>query len=432
MISTGNLPKEPEPKSWADTIKDYEARTRGKGFPGKEWEVKRVSAVERKQKESEVNLVTMAYRDPAKEQIYENTRKVNMEATKEKAESAIKSKFNFVTHEGPPRKLPQSAPHENHRTRDFNFVTNLPLEAQSNASIYFNPEYNQKYAHRPKALLPESLSNKVSNAGGRDLNILNNRYLVHHSARVEEEQQQVKSRLKDKYWQTHNYHPILCQFYDPVKENDFQEKLKIVQSSAGVVQSSKLPARTLLSEGNTYNIISNEVSDPIKLGALLAEKDKALQRLMHTEIVDRIQELSDARDSREEARKLNRIRWDRRGDEERPYNPITFEPSLSGSLSSIPFMANDQDPKHSVAHVPDYVEPVTNMPYAPSMSRTLGRSTKLPAVPSIHQHGVGKRLVPSLPIGNGGLDDASIELYRNPAQGGGSVSVRTGGWNTQK
>ena len=56
----------------------------------------------------------------------------------------------------------------------------------------------------------------------RDFNILSNRYVEDHDAKVSLEREVQRRSAALKYWETHDYEPLLGKYVDPEKEAKFQ------------------------------------------------------------------------------------------------------------------------------------------------------------------------------------------------------------------
>ena len=55
----------------------------------------------------------------------------------------------------------------------------------------------------------------------KDYNIVSNKYLEHHDAKVKTDEEVQKSEAAQKYWKTHDFDPISCNYYDAEKEEKF-------------------------------------------------------------------------------------------------------------------------------------------------------------------------------------------------------------------
>ena len=48
----------------------------------------------------------------------------------------------------------------------------------------------------------------------KDYNIVSNKYLEHHDAKVKTDEEVQKAEAAQKYWKTHDFDPIQCLYYD--------------------------------------------------------------------------------------------------------------------------------------------------------------------------------------------------------------------------
>ena len=69
--------------------------------------------------------------------------------------------------------------------------------------------------------------------GLRDYNIITNRYLELHDAKVKTDQEIQKVEAAINYWKTHDFNPVTSSFYDPEKEQDFVEERVVKQKMHG-------------------------------------------------------------------------------------------------------------------------------------------------------------------------------------------------------
>ena len=127
---------------------------------------------------------------------------------------------------------------------DYNVVSNIPLS-------------KHHFAH-PKDR-PPSKGEKTSSLSvprKRDYDILSGRYLNRHNARKNKDVRAQKDRAAKLFWQTHDFNPVSCTFYDRDKEEAFVRVRQAFEDTHGEVQNVKLPPRIRLAEGNLYNIMT--------------------------------------------------------------------------------------------------------------------------------------------------------------------------------
>jgi hypothetical protein len=63
----------------------------------------------------------------------------------------------------------------------------------------------------------------MTTTGLRDYNIITNRYLELHDDKLKVDQEIQRAEAAQKYWQTHQFDPVNCEYYDPSQEQQFKE-----------------------------------------------------------------------------------------------------------------------------------------------------------------------------------------------------------------
>ena len=69
--------------------------------------------------------------------------------------------------------------------------------------------------------------------GLRDYNIITNRYLELHDAKVKTDQEIQKVEAAINYWKTHDFNPVTSSYYDPEKEDHFVQDREVKQKWHG-------------------------------------------------------------------------------------------------------------------------------------------------------------------------------------------------------
>jgi hypothetical protein len=88
------------------------------------------------------------------------------------------------------------------------------------------------------------------------VDIISNRYKERHEDKVRVNDETAKALAAKKYWQTHDFDPVACRFYDAAKEARFQAKKRELDGRHGAGWEMQLPPRARNSEGMTCDIIS--------------------------------------------------------------------------------------------------------------------------------------------------------------------------------
>ena len=108
----------------------------------------------------------------------------------------------------------------------------------------------------------------------RDYNIISNKYLEHHDQKLLADEQILKAEAAQRYWKTHNFDPVNCNFYNEEKEQEFVKKREEYAKIHGKDQVKKLPV-TVQNEGLMYNPINMKIEDEQRLYERdLREKNK--------------------------------------------------------------------------------------------------------------------------------------------------------------
>jgi hypothetical protein len=88
-------------------------------------------------------------------------------------------------------------------------------------------------------LQPKFPTKPVSNF--KNYNIVTNQYLEHHDSKLVADEQVLRAEAAKKYWKTHNFDVINCQYYDQAKEDEFLKKRQEQAKTHGQDQVKKLP-----------------------------------------------------------------------------------------------------------------------------------------------------------------------------------------------
>lgn len=108
----------------------------------------------------------------------------------------------------------------------------------------------------------------------REFDIVNNRFRNHHEARSKWEMDQARSHIVDRYWETHDFDPVTCTYYDKEKEVYYQRRIQEMLLTQGTNAINKLPPTLAASESLMYDICTGVVKDPHRLQQKI-EADRA-------------------------------------------------------------------------------------------------------------------------------------------------------------
>lgn len=98
----------------------------------------------------------------------------------------------------------------------------------------------------------------------RDYNIVSNKYLEHHDQKLVADEQIHKAEAALRYWKTHDFDPVNCNYYDADKEKAFLAQREEEAKIHGRDQVKKLPV-TVQNEGLMYNPINMKIEDEQRL-----------------------------------------------------------------------------------------------------------------------------------------------------------------------
>jgi len=110
----------------------------------------------------------------------------------------------------------------------------------------------------------------------REFDILTNMYRDHHGARSQWEAEQARCSVVDKYWETHDFDPLTCSYYDGEKEDFYQKRLKEMLLTQGTNAINKLPPTLAASESLMYDICTGVVKDPVRLRKVVDEERQTI------------------------------------------------------------------------------------------------------------------------------------------------------------
>jgi len=98
----------------------------------------------------------------------------------------------------------------------------------------------------------------------KNYNIVTNQYLEHHDSKLVADEKVLRAEAAKKYWKTHDFDALNCQYYDSEKEKQFLEKRTEEAKTHGLDQVKKLPI-TVQNEGLMYNPVNMKIEDEKRL-----------------------------------------------------------------------------------------------------------------------------------------------------------------------
>ena len=171
----------------------------------------------------------------------------------------------------------------------------------------------------------------------RDYNIISGKYRNHHSKRVDKDNQHLSNTAAERFWQTHDFNPVSCEFYDQQKEALFKEARGVFEQSHGAVQRKRLPPKVRDSDGYLYDIVSMRTKDEAGLETMLRSQSGGGSTLNKSAVEEKIRQKQNARYDLVEQRKMNRVAA-KRFDEmtKHGYDLVTGQPYKGKGAKIVP------------------------------------------------------------------------------------------------
>ena len=141
----------------------------------------------------------------------------------------------------------------------------------------------------------------------RDYNIVSGKYKNHHSKRESIDRAKNSEKAAERFWQTHDFNPVVGEFYDHNKEELFREARDVFEQSHGDVQRRRLPPKVRDSEGYLYDIVSMRTRDAVGLATLDMRSKGGPNKLTKAAVEADISKRQNDRYDLVEQRKMNRV-----------------------------------------------------------------------------------------------------------------------------
>ena len=110
----------------------------------------------------------------------------------------------------------------------------------------------------------------------RPFDVISNRYLEDHDKKVGKDLSNLRKEAQVRYWQTHNYDPVVGRYYDGEKEGEYARQVKALEEVHGSCQQARLPPSIQYSEGQAYNIVTMTCKDQDKLSTAVDNANRAV------------------------------------------------------------------------------------------------------------------------------------------------------------
>jgi hypothetical protein len=126
---------------------------------------------------------------------------------------------------------------------------------------------------------------------------------------------QKRATVVDKYWETHDFDPLTCSYFDGEKETFYQKRLKEMLLSQGTNAINKLPPTLAASESLMYDICTGVVKDPARLRKVVESERMAIEnRAAKIGAEDTMRVRGDAKRVQQEKASIARISHQRHND----------------------------------------------------------------------------------------------------------------------
>jgi hypothetical protein len=151
---------------------------------------------------------------------------------------------------------------------------NLGREDVSKTNTTYNIISNQDFSDHhylppgqrpPRKLEARPKTQTISALEYKDYDMIAHRYLRDHENKTKYDQDYYKAEAAQKYWNTHDFDPIVGSFIDPDKEQEYCQARDSEAASHGLDKVERLPKSTKYSEGALFNPINCRVVDAGRL-----------------------------------------------------------------------------------------------------------------------------------------------------------------------
>jgi len=269
----------PEPASWGEAIQQYAKSKTTRPRPESEYQKPfYVTQYQKSREATEYHPILQTFRDAPREQFartHETTSRVEQLNKARDKQIATECPFNILTFSDKRASLPQPpkvaaqamlAPFNPHAERptfrhpldscyQYNIVSNLPLTDHHFTAPALRPNVVEQKPNGGKPRLQHVA------ALPRDFNILSNRYVENHEPKVTLEREIQRRSAAQKYWETHEFEPVLQHYIQPEKEAAFQDFLAAETVKQPMKSFNRLPPSLQKGEGFVYDITSHEIKN---------------------------------------------------------------------------------------------------------------------------------------------------------------------------
>ena len=272
-------PSPAEPSSWGEAINQYQREKTTRPRPDSEYvRPAYVTRYQKSREETEYHPILQTFRDAPRESAAKeretHSRVEQLNAARDR-QIATENRFDILNMRDKRGALPQPpapaaqamlAPfnplaerptfrHPLDSCYQYNIVSNLPLTEHHFTAPPLRPNVVEEKPNGGKPRLQHMA------ALPRDFNILSNRYVEQHDAKVTLEREIQRRQAAQKYWETHDYEPLLGHYIDPNKEERYQTLVATELGRQGMKSFNRLPPSLQKGEGFVYDITTHCVKN---------------------------------------------------------------------------------------------------------------------------------------------------------------------------
>ena len=289
-----------EPASWGEALNAYVKEKTTRPRPDSEYAMPpRMTRYAKSREETEYHPILQSFRDQPREsaaKAREDTQRiVSINQARDK-QIATECRFDILTFADKRAALPKPpapgaadmlAPfnplaerptfrHPLDSCYQYNIVSNLPLNEHHYTAPALRPKVKEPLPNGGKPRLQHMA------ALPRDFNILSNRYVEQHDAKVHLEREIQRRTAAQKYWETHDYDPLEGKYIHPEKEAAFQTMMAGELAKQPTRSFNRLPPSLQKGEGFVYDITTHQVKSDELYSAEQRKEEAKIERHAHT------------------------------------------------------------------------------------------------------------------------------------------------------
>jgi len=141
----------------------------------------------------------------------------------------------------------------------------------------------------------------------RPFDVVNNRFRKDHEGKTKTELDKLQDETEVRYWQTHNYDPVVGKYYDKNKEAEYRKQRGALERVQGASQALRQPPSMQYAEGAAYNIMTHSVKDVDKAKRVEDMNERSVNNKSGSKIQERIRHRAEAKVDLAAKQMLNRF-----------------------------------------------------------------------------------------------------------------------------